>query len=203
MDQKKKNLILFIGAIFIALIFLSSYAAFSNNNTSNASTSSTVKPAETHYATGNTNAVITNYSDIVNVTLSNNSNATTTALQNILSKLESNGSISNYIYANNNYEVVLLGMDASTLKQSISNQANSTIPNNTIHIGSTATVMLPAGLVLYYSGSPENVYLTSRNYSVYLNNIKSIGTSINVSVSALLERNGSIYNNEVRIAYNP
>lgn len=197
MDKKMKNLILLFGAIFVAVIFLSSYASFNSNNT-NSSSTTTVKSVQTVYALGSSNAVITNYTEIASVSFVNASNSTKASVETLLSKLEANDSIQNYIYQNNSYQVVLLGLSAYGLEEALYNQTNQ---SNSINVGATADILLPAELTLQYSGTPISLHLTNRNYTVYMSRIESIGSTINVGISALLARNGSIYNNQIRISY--
>ena len=75
MEAKKKRLIFLFGSILVAIIFLSSYAAFSNNG-SPTSVTTTAKAQSTVFVTGDTNGLITNYSDVALVSILNNSNFT-------------------------------------------------------------------------------------------------------------------------------
>lgn len=197
MDTKTKRLIFFIGSIFVAIIFLSSYAAF-GNNASGTSSTSTVKPQQTFFSTGTSTAIVVNYSDIANITLRNGSNASNVNMTDILSRLQANGTIQNYIYSNGNYQVILYGISAYGLRQLL--YGNPKL-NGTVDIGATTYVTLPKTITLYYGGQqPINVYLNGRNYSVYMNNVEPEGSVINVSISALLTANGSIYNNQLRVS---
>jgi hypothetical protein len=197
MDKKRKQLIFLLGSVFVAVIFLTSYAAFSNNNGSSSSTS-TVKPSTTFFALGNSNALIINYSDIA-VVIPKNSNSSKNNVTAILSGLETNGSVQNYIYSNGSYQVVLATISAYGLQQLLYRKTGQP---NSITVGSTATVFMPSNVVLYYTNVPVVVAPPSRNYSVYVKSVKSPGTIINVSISALLNRNGSIYNSQFRVSYN-
>lgn len=198
MDSKKKKMIFLVGSIFVAIIFLSSYAAFSSNGTK-ATTTTTIKNPSTYFSTGSANAVITNYSDIAYITLENSTNYSRNNVTKIIALLVSNGSAFNYVYTNNSYEVVLGQMSPYQLKDLL--EANATLKNNT-QVGSTTYVALPKTILLYYGTQPITVNLKSRNYSIYMNNIGPVGDTVNVIVSALLERNGSVYNNEIKITYN-
>jgi hypothetical protein len=55
---------------------------------------------------------------------------------------------------------------------------------------------------MYYPNSsrPVSVPLSDRNYTIYLNSVRSIGSPVNVSVSALLTERGTLYNNQIRIS---
>lgn len=199
MDTKKKQLIFLVGSIFVAVIFLTSYAAFSNNNSGTTSTS-TIKSSQTFFAVGNANAVIFNYSDIAVVALSNSSNSIRDNVNTTMSQLESNGSLQDYIYSgsNNTYQVVLSTISAYGLQQLL--YSNATITNS-VSVGSTASILLPSTVTLHYTNVPITISPPNRNDTVYLKNVKRIGTVINVSISALLGRNGSVYNNQFRVSY--
>lgn len=197
MDAKKKKIIFVLGAIFVAVIFLSSYAAFSNNGTA-ATTTSTIKSESTFYAFGSSTAIVTNYSDIANVTLINSTNSSKGQVSNAISELEANGTVQNYIYTDNSYQVVLSSISPYQLQQFIYNKTNMT---NTISVGSTAFVMLPGNVTLYYTNQPIRVSLANRNYSLYISKAVAINTTVNVSISGLLARNGSIYDGQFRVAY--
>ncbi|MGD0729034.1 MAG: hypothetical protein ABR981_03080 [Candidatus Micrarchaeaceae archaeon] len=200
MQSKTKSIILLIGAILIAVIFISAYASFNNNNVAGSTSTSTVASQQTFYSTGSVNAIIENYSYITYVTFSNSTNSSKNNVTNLLSSLEANGIVDNYIYTNNSFEVVLNNITAYQLQQEIYNTSKD---SNSINVGSTAQITLPASATLYYTNTPISIHLTSRNYSVYLNNVKSVGSTINVGISALLTRNGSVYNNQIKISYNP
>ena len=127
----------FAGEDFVAGIFLSSYASFNDNNLGNSSTTTTIKSVQTVYAAGNANAIITNYSDIAYVSLNNNnSNATSNTVTSLLSTLEADGSVQNYIYTNSSFEVVLANLSAYGLQQMVFNQTRS----NTINVGAKPTL---------------------------------------------------------------
>jgi hypothetical protein len=199
MEAKTKKIIFVVGAIFVAIIFLTSYAAFSNNNTGSTSTT-TVESQATYFSTGTSNAIITNYSDIAYVTLSNSVNSSKINMTTILSGLETNGSVDNYVYTNGSYEVVLSSISAYDLQELLYKDVGS---NTFVNVGATTYVELPQSVVLYYTTQPITVNLPSRNYSIYLKNVQMEGSTVNVSISGLLERNGTIYNSQFRVAYNP
>lgn len=197
MNNKTKQVLLILGTVLIGVIFISAYASFNNNNISNSS-SSTIVNAQTFPAFGSSNAVISNYSDVVNVTFLGSSNETINKTDAVLSNLEANDIIDNYIYLNNRYEVILANISAYNFRELLYNQTND---SNSINVGSTAYVKLPTTVTLYYAGTPVSLYLANKNYSIYINNIRSIGSTVNVKIFALLTRNGSIYNNQLSINY--
>lgn len=200
MDAKKKRLAFLFGGILVAIIFLSSYAAFSNNGSPTTATT-TAKAAGTVFVTGYTNAIITNYSDVAYVSFSNSSNSVKNTVTNSLSMLQANGTVVDSIVTNNTYQVVLSGISPYTLQQFLYQKTNST---NSISVGSTADVQLPQTIAFTYTNVPIDLHLTNRNYTVYLSQVQSIGSTINVSISTLLYTNNeSIYDNQFRVSYNP
>jgi hypothetical protein len=168
----------------------------SNSSLSNSTT--TIKAPATYIATGTSNAVITGYGKVANVTLSNSINTTKVNITKILSQLESNKSVGNYIYTNGTYDVVLSNISAYNLQNLLYKDAGS---SNTISVGSTANVELPSNVVLYNATQSITVVLSNRNYSIYLKNVQMPGSTVNVSISAQLEKNGTIYNNQFKVAY--
>ncbi|HIH50616.1 MAG: hypothetical protein ABSE71_01655 [Candidatus Micrarchaeaceae archaeon] len=201
MEAKTKKLIFLIGAIFVGIIFLTSYAAFGNNGSATTVTS-TVAAATgpTVFATANASALITGYSQVAYVSVPNGSNSTASALAGLMSKLEANGSIDNYINNNNNsYEIYSSELSAYALQKLLYAKLGS---SNEVVVGSTADIMLPGNLSMYYPNSsrPVSVPLSDRNYTIYLNSVRSIGSPVNVSVSALLTERGTLYNNQIRIS---
>ncbi len=149
---------------------------------------------------GNANALITGYSQVAYVSPLNDSNSTAGALAGLMAKLEANGSIDNYVNNNNNsYEVYSSELSAYALQEALDAKLNS---NNAVIVGSTADIMLPGNLSMYYPNAsrPISVPLPDRNYTIYLSSVRSVGSPINVSVSALLTERGTLYNNQLRIS---
>jgi hypothetical protein len=188
-----KKLLMLIGALFVAAIFLSSYLSSNNSGTATTST----KPSSTYLAIGRASATITGYGSNAYVPLSNQSNDTMENVSAALSGLEANGSISNYIHVGDGYQVALSGMDAYALQQSI-RKGTALVHSN---ITTTAYLLLPANEVLYVNSYPVDVAFSRRNYSISLAGLEPVGSHLNVSVFALITANGSVYNNQIRINY--
>ena len=186
MEQKTKRYVFLIGSIIVAVIFISSYAAFSNNGTPS-TTTTIAKQVQTIFITGYSNATITNYSDIAVVSLLNSSPQLRNQLNSTLSDLQNNGSVVESIFTNDSYQgSSFTGISPYSLEQIIYSKINQT---NSINVGATADVELPSTITFYYSKQPVKLQLPSRNYSVQITNAKSIGSSINVSISTLLYAN--------------
>lgn len=196
MDKsKRKSIVMLIGSLFVAIIFLTSYAAFSNNVSTKTSTATTIKSTRTFFVSGNSTAIIKSYSNIAFVRLVNQTNSTS-RVESVLSKLQSNGTVSNFVYTNQTYEVFLLATDPYSFKQILINQTQLT---NSLNVSSIAYVALPQNVTLFYNTVPVPITQTAKNYSILLSNLKGVNTSINITVSALVAPNGTVYNNQIRI----
>lgn len=99
----KKRIFQILSSIFVAVIFVASYAAFGNNNGSSLQQSTTTILQRTTPGFGTTNAVVYGYGQQMYVTIgcSNSSlkNSTIAEVSNVLSQMLLNGSIN--IYNNN------------------------------------------------------------------------------------------------------
>ncbi len=191
--DNKKKLLMLVGSIFVAVIFLSSYMSSSNSPGS----TTTIKAPATYLAIGKSSGIITGYGSNAYLALPNQSNRTLESVNGTLSAFEANGSISNYIHVNGGYQIALSGVNAYALQQSIRNitaLANS-------NITTTAYLLLPANALLYVNSYPVTVALSKKNYSISLTGIKPLGSSLNLSVFALITKNGSVYNNQIRLNY--
>lgn len=198
MEAKTKKLIFFLGSIFVAIIFLTSYAAFSNNGTN--STTTTIKSQSTVFATGVSSAVVYNYGDVAYVSLLNSSNSSRDALTNSISQLESMGNVQNYIETNGSYQLIL---SSNISSYGLQQWLYGKIGSNTVSVGSDAEIILPSSIQLYYNNAPLSIQLPNRNYSIYLSNVVALNSTINITISALLLRNGSIYGNQFRVSLAP
>lgn len=192
MDDKTKRLIFFIGSLFVAIIFLTSYAAFNNNNTTGGTTTSTIANVNTVPVVGSANGIIVNYTDVAHIYLGNGSNAT--IINTTLNALEANGTISNYVGTNKSYDVLLNSIDPYSLYKLIRNETKN------VSVGGQAEILLPAKVDAYYSTSGIiPITLPTRNYTLFLNNTKPIGSQIPVKITAIVTENGTIYNNNIKI----
>ncbi len=195
MEQKTKNKVYGVGALFVAIIFIFSYAGFNNNGGPKASTT-TALSANTVYVYGTANGIIVNYSYYAYVTAANKSQMA--RLNGTLGDLENNGTISNVAnYNATTYEAVLSGMNAYQLYVYLSNTLNYT----NVSIGGPAYVSLPGTVSMYYSasGSSIPVAFPPKNYTVYLAKMAPLNSTIPIKISALITTAGAIYNNQVRL----
>ena len=198
MQESTKKKILGLGALIVAMAFISSYAAFGNNGAPNTTTSTTtIKAATTYYVTGNTLASISGYASQLYLTLNKPNSTANDTVTSLLTKMENNNSVSAFINNPNGFYISLGNATAYSLEQAVS----AKLPANSFLVNSTAFLSLPKVVKLYYRGVGLNVSLPALNYSTQFNNPVPIGTQLNVTVAALAAANGSIYNNQIRVTY--
>jgi hypothetical protein len=197
MDQRKKKILLFIGSLFVAVIFLTSYASFGNSGTATSSTT-TMGNVHTFFVSGSSNAIITGYKAPVHVRINSNSSTADAQVLKTLSKLESNGSI-NYFGSNKSYEVYVSTIDAYSLQGLLLSVVNQ---SGAIAVTANASVELPLNITLYSTSSyPIRVNLNDRNSSIDMTGgLRGVGSMINVSVSAIVTSDGSIFNNQLSVS---
>jgi len=192
--EKRKKLIFLIGALFVAAMFLSSYGAFGNNNSSAAKTTTVPQKSttvSTYFVTNDyTNATIYAYS---NASVQFSRNDSNSSIELFLSKLSSNGSISDYIGSGYSYKLYLSNMTVQGLKQALAGS------NLSASITSTALISLPKNVVLYYHGKPVSSTLTITNFSIITNNIMPIGSKIPIHITAFVFNNGTTYEENITI----
>jgi hypothetical protein len=192
--QKLKRTILFLGALFVAIIFVTSYAAFDNNGTNLGKSTTTTPQGRTLPVFGAANAVIENYSYFADVGVSANE---VTAVNATLDALVSNGTVSSYYYSNSSYRVVLSNINPYGLYLLLHNSTKGT--NATV--GAQAYVKLPTTISVYYGSSyAVPVSLLQPNYTVYIANVVPINSTVHVNVIAQINQSGDIYHNQLKLS---
>lgn len=193
-----KKLMEIIGSIFVALIFLSSYAAFGGGAVS-PNTTTTVLPSQTYYASARGTAAITSYAPVLNINIScSNITSVSAKLNSALVSLERNGSVSNFysqqaaqilvqagsIASNQIYGLLLSRIGAGSACTSFASSANVHLPSRmNFYVPSQKTsvlILIPGGL---------------QSASVPVKFAQNMSGAVNVSVSVLLTINGAIYGN--------
>lgn len=188
-----------IGAIFIALIFLSSYYTLRNLSTTSTTTSAQNKTTapSTVYGVATANAVIYGYNDTFGIgvaCINSSSTVVDTKVSQFVSELEQNNSLYNS-YSLPNATVIQAGnMNTSSLYGFFSKNLNSTA-FSCLNFNADAEILLPSQL---------NVYITNRTYtltvpsdlrqsSVPVTLSENMSQTVRVRVSALVTSNGTIY----------
>jgi hypothetical protein len=202
--DKRKRMVMFIGTMIVAIMFVTSYLAFGNNSsgTSTSSATTTIR-SSTLVVSGEANATITNYTPNFRITLSNYSTANIGALNSTLSKLMSNGSISNMLPEGNGSFAIYSGLlDTYDIYKTISTQPIG----NYIAWNATAVISLPQYLTLYYGSHAINVSVGSFVSQTGVSSISLLGSKIKVNVLAQVYLSSNtfpeaytVYNNEIEV----
>jgi hypothetical protein len=190
--QQRKKTLLFIGAMIVAVMFVTSYAAFGTNG-SVPTTSTTIKQA-TYVVFGSVNAVIIGYGSSLNVALINKSLGN--MLNSTLSNLEANSIITNYVPTPGGVVVYAPGNSPYVVQQAFF----GSFPANSIAINGTELVKLPQSFTLFYYGTAIRVYPNATNFTVPSQLLKKIGANTTVRVQALTLPNGFVYKNNIQVS---
>ncbi|MCL5423845.1 MAG: hypothetical protein M1385_02055 [Candidatus Marsarchaeota archaeon] len=199
MENKKRDLVMLIGSAFVALIFITGYAANGNGGVPNSNSTATkaVKNVTTFFASGASNAIITGYSNTFDILLKNTSAANKTS--NILNAYENNGIVSTYNQLNNTYfNVFAQGNYTYNIYQNLT----SALGSNQMSFISVAYLKYPKYLTLFANGNKVNVLFSNPTYSFLTSNILLINSSIPTDIDVIAAyNNGSyyVYNNNITI----
>ncbi|HVC58496.1 MAG TPA: hypothetical protein VND15_03415 [Candidatus Acidoferrales bacterium] len=198
MEEKRKKKVLFLGAVFIGLMFIFSYLGVANNTPAAATSSTTTVPkGNSFFATGAGNATIFGYSNTATLSFVTNSITTANTVASVLSTMRNNGTIQNYISEGSGYDLILGNVGAYQLQQLLYTELNST---NSIRLASIANARIPNRVEMFV-GSQELPVLINGTYPLNFTPLIAVNSSIPVTVQALLTQNGLLYNNQVSIAY--
>ncbi len=182
-------------AIFIALIFLSSYISLTTYNSQQPQVTS---QPQTAYAQSITNAVVTGYGGplVFNLTCKNKTVQllASNAISSYSAQLEDNNSVLNFYTSGGGTFVAPGNMSAYKIYQYITGKLNSDEKNCTATYG-TAYMELPPILNMEVGSQSVQIPLTQseRNISFSSQINRTIGTRLNVRVSSLIDANGTIY----------
>jgi hypothetical protein len=196
---EKKKLIEIIGSIFVALIFLSSYAAFGGiSGPPNSNVTTTVAQQQAIYASARGIVNITSFTDVLNVNINcTNITSVSTIIDGALAAMEKNGTVSNF-YSQQAAQILV---EAGTLNSSnIFKTLSTDIDGSTscTSFESSANIRLPGSMNFFVPGQKGNGYTVPipsglRTYTLPLTLTNNMSNRLNVTVSGLLTENGSIY----------
>jgi hypothetical protein len=199
---EKKKAAELAAAIFIAVIFVSSYAAyggsFGNQGAgggagANSNATTTIPPVS-----GSARASIVSYGTVLDVNVScANASAVASSLNGYLNALESNGSISNFYSPENSEVLVQLGSyNASRLYGALAGRLGANAACTSF--AAQATVQLPS--IMNVTGGRIRIPSSLRNYPLGLKLSNNMSSSVGVSVLALIAANGTAY--QIRVMLN-
>lgn len=194
LNTRTKQLLMGLGTLFVALAFVSSILAYGNNNAQTSATTS-IAAVKTYFVAGSVNAIVSGYGSTASITVSNQIANGTAIIGNVLSNLQSNGSISNYLVQTNSFQVFLAKMNPYQLQTLVDGAVNSSGLNFT----ASTYVTLPKAIKLYYNTQAIPVYPQQLNYSESITPLPSLGSNISVNVQALVVANGTIFDNNIKV----
>ncbi len=183
-------------ALFIGLIFISTYISLTNYNSSQQTSTTTVPP--TAFAEGFAEGTIIGYGTPLyfNATCSNTiiQNASITSISNSLDILQKNNSISSFYPSGESIIVAPQNMNAYQINDFINETINAT-ESKCISSFAMTYVRIPGALNLTANGQKILIPVpaNSTNESIILNPTYKQGSTIRLKVSTLLTANGTIY----------
>lgn len=200
MEAKKRNKLTTVAMILVAIIFLTSYGAYANNNTGQTTSTTTAVNQQTYLVTGVVNAIVRNYSVNLNIVLLNTSQNSSVGdkISNILGNLQSNGSVLNYIYNLGAYQVYLGDSINAYELQSLLNES---VGSKYFRINTTTLVVLPNPVSFDYHGVTIAIPTNGQRYGVVIEPLLPVNSSVKVGVQALVTANGILYQNQIRVNY--
>ncbi len=200
MDEKTRKRVLFVGALFVALMFVFSYVGVSSNvptGTHTLITTTTLPPQRTFFASGTANATIVGYAGTATLMPISNSTALANSIASTLSSLRNNGTIQNYVTDGPGYDLILGNINSYSLQQLLYSRFNAT---NSIRLSSTANARLNGRVNLFVGNQSAPVQING-TYQLNFTPLVPINSPVRVSVQALVTQNGIVYNNQVAVSY--
>ncbi len=198
--MQKKKIAEFLVALFVAIIFITSYLASANLGSSLGSNSTKGKGTpQTVYAIGFANGTISNYTDTLNVSVlcgSPNSAKAIGNLTNEVGRLEANHSVSTYFQAGNNI-TILSGSEETNSIYSRLYKSIDTAQANCTTFSTGAVVLLPSQVKLYVASQLITLGV-GRNVDRYVVPVtlsQNMSSVLKLRIAALITSNGSVYGN--------
>lgn len=191
MEDKTKKTIFLIGSLFVAVIFVTSYAAFNNNGSAPASSSTTV-PAGTPLSgqfNGAANALVENYTDLAYVSVTNRSQMS--KLNDTLGALQANGTITFDPIPGNSttYSALLSSITTYQLYLYLSNS----LSGGNVLVSGVAYVKLPNSVYMYQAGSSALVTIPNTTHKMMVKPVVAINSTIPVKMRAILTTTHQVY----------
>jgi hypothetical protein len=205
--QKEKKLIMSIGTLIIAVMFVTSYVAFGNGSSSTSTT--TVAPQQTYPVIGYANSILLSYKNYSVVKMSGPASNYSGPVSKLLSAMQANSSISNYIPLGSQFDVYTSGINPYQLYSIITNSLesnSSAVAANALeglNVSSQALVSLPAYASLYYGSQAVPVRMPA-NYSLSISAPLPLNAALKLKIRAVIVLNNntyaSVYDNQLNIS---
>ena len=165
---EKKKLAELLAALFVGVIFISSYAAFGGSSGGQTQKQTTTTVPGTVYVSGSAVAKVVSYGKLVDVKVScRNASAASKGLSDFMSALENNGLIGNFYSPADNETLIELGNTTApaiyaALSEELGKNATCTAISAT-----QATVQIPSRINVTYTGGSTTLTIPAgqRNYS--------------------------------------
>lgn len=196
MEKRSKEIMFFLGSVFVALIFLSSMIGSGNVISGPSGGQGQQKNVTTFFAAGTVNATVTGYESSAVVTLANESldNETNT----LLLGLEDNGSVTTYNQMGNQFSIYLGTMDSYGLQGMLSDR----LGNSSFTISSRMLVSLPGIVTLHAYNQSIPVRFKQGSYSLSATHMEAVNSSMPMYVSAIVafvNNSYEVYNGNVSV----
>jgi hypothetical protein len=179
-----KKTIVLIGSVLIAVIFISSIAAFGNGEGNTTSLTTTIV-RNTTFVAGSANAFVYGYSPTLVIGIGTQYPNASTTVSNILDSLLATNKINDFFPQGNGF-VVYLG---NTSAYNLSTSLTAAVGNVPLGFNATIRASLPENIALYNSGSVFEVHLGNSTYPIQTSRIAPIGSNIPVNIQAIVYLN--------------
>ncbi|HVA83169.1 MAG TPA: hypothetical protein VNF06_03330 [Candidatus Aquilonibacter sp.] len=196
----RKEIIRILLTIFVAVIFVASYASFGSTGSMTTTTTSSIAP-QTVYGSGNVNATVVGYGSLMTVFINckNQSvrNATNANVSNSLSALENNNTINNFFAPNQSaYTIYLNTLNSYQLASFLNSTAGSNESRACLSYKGQTQLLLPPTASLYVSSQKVTIPLPANLRNSTLNvKILPINSVLTLRISTLLTYNGTVFGN--------
>ena len=197
MDKKKKEIILFIGSLFVAVMFITGFTSNGSGTPINLNNNTNpVKNVSTFLVSGTLNATIVSYGENVRIVEYNASAANET--DQLLSNMENKSMVNTYNRINNSFEVYLQNINAYGIQENLSKR----LGNSSFSIISTEYVKLPNTHIFNVSNKKIIVVLDNQTYPITTKNLGRINSTLPLKVNVIVAyENGSYveYGNNIKL----
>jgi len=182
-------------ALFVGLIFISSYISLVNYN---AQLTSTTTAAPAYYAIGFSNATITGYGGPLYFDLASGNATVRAVAANIITSnltiLEDNSSVLNFYTAGRNISVEPENMSAYDIYLFISSRLNGTVAQNITVPYATAYALLPQTVNFTVGTQAAKIPIPSAySNQSFISQVKyGLGSQVRVKITTFITQNGTI-----------
>jgi len=196
--MEKKKIIQLLGSIFIAVIFLSSYAIGMLSTSNSSNNAPKPKNVELVYATAHASVAFQNFSGVLLISTFCNSTKNSEIINSSLTALKANGSVTTFYPVSQTTQLVEAGNESTyAIFQYLSKHVNMSCTR----FNSKAMVFLPSSLSFTVPGSavsvPVVVPASMRRIPIPVNMTNNMSLKANVTIAAMLTSNATIYNMSV------